>query len=155
MRSSIPLLPLVGRPWPDRLDRALHAHDGHHPLEFLDLFAGLPHIDSMPVGLMTLGFAREDRPHAYIVSTTAFLAEDDAWPIVRDNNACRRTWAELKATVAAIEAEAAWPPEPGTRCLFCPYFRDGCALDRLGGEAGTADWLDEATGDAANGDPVA
>lgn len=113
------------------------AYDGHHPVESLDLFAGLPHIDSMPVGLMTLGFAREDRPYAYIVGTTAFLAEDAA---------CRRTWADLKATVAAIEAEVSWAPESGTRCLFCPYFRDGCALDRPGGEEMTADWLDGVDG---------
>lgn len=57
------------------------------------------------------------RGYAYIVSTTAFLAEDATWSIVRDDVSCRRIWGEMKATVAAIEAEERWEPRASTRCL--------------------------------------
>ncbi len=90
--------------------------------------------------------------YAYIVSTTAFLAEDATWSIVRDDASCRRSWGEMKATVAAIEAEERWVPQASTRCLWCPYFQNGCALDQTdeGGDIGN--WLDGA-GDGLQGEP--
>ena len=125
--------------------------DGARFLEVIDWKAGagrgLDLLQELALRVVARHTYRDSHPHAYIVSTTAFLAEDAAWSIVRDDDACRRTWADLKATVAAIEGEGSWAPEPGTRCLFCPYFRDGCALDRAGGEDETADWLDGAGAD--------
>ncbi len=90
--------------------------------------------------------------YAYIVSTTAFLAEDATWSIVRDDVSCRRIWGEMKATVAAIEAEERWEPLASTRCLWCPYFRNGCALDRTKGAVDIENWLD-GDGGGLQGEP--
>lgn len=92
------------------------------------------------------------RGYAYIVSTTAFLAEDATWSIVRDDVSCRRIWGEMKATVAAIEAEERWEPRASTRCLWCPYFQNGCALDRMEGAADIGNWLD-GDGEGLQGEP--
>lgn len=90
--------------------------------------------------------------YAYIVSTTAFLAEDATWSIVRDDVSCRRIWGELKATVAAIEREERWEPQPGTKCLWCPYFQNGCALDRTEGAGDIGHWLN-GDGERLQGEP--
>ena len=68
--------------------------------------------------------------YAYIVNTTVFVAHGATHAIVRDDETCRRTWREVKGLVTAIARDRLFPPHPSGGCPYCPYFGDGCILDR-------------------------
>ena len=83
--------------------------------------------------------------YAYIVNTTVFVAHGACSAVVREDAICRDVFREIKGLVTAIARDRLFPPRPSERCPFCPYFGDGCILDRshAPGEDATAAWLDE------------
>jgi len=80
----------------------------------------------------------------YIVNTTVFVEQRWSYAIVRDDATCRQSWRAIKGSVLAIETERVFPPRSSNRCLFCPFFGNGCILDRpvADGEDTTAAWLE-------------
>ncbi len=83
--------------------------------------------------------------YAYIINTTVFVAHGTSSAIVREDAICRDVFREIKGLVTAIARDRLFPPRPSERCPFCPYFGDGCILDRpiAPGEDATAAWLGE------------
>lgn len=80
----------------------------------------------------------------YIINTTIFVEQERSYAIVRDDATCRDVWRQVKGIVGAIERDRLFPPRPNARCPYCPYFGNGCLLDRpgLGGEDPTVTWLE-------------
>jgi len=124
--------------------------EGQHYLEVIDWKSGAGRgVDLLQeVALRIVTRHALGREAEYIINTTIFVEQERSYAIVRDDVTCRDVWRQIKGIVGAIERDRIFPPLPNARCPYCPYFGNGCLLDRPqpAGADETAAWL-EANGE--------
>lgn len=106
--------------------------DGHPYLDVIDWKSGTGRgVDLLQEVALRI-VTRHAFGHAvdYIINTTVFVEQRRSHAVVRDDATCRDIWRRIKGIVGAIERDRLFPPQPNARCPYCPYFGNGCLLDR-------------------------